>query len=46
MTESKIYEKQSLISEKNIRSLYRLLHLGIYQNKVQQNDSCHDLKML
>ena len=34
MTESKIYEKQKFISEKNIRSLYRLLHLGIYQNKV------------
>jgi len=34
MIESKIYEKQNLITEKNIRSLYRLLHLGIYQNKI------------
>ena len=36
MVESKIYEKQNLITEKNIRSLYRLLHLGIYQNKVDK----------
>ena len=36
MVESKIYEKQNLITEKNIRSLYRLLHLGIYQNKVNK----------
>ena len=43
MVESKIYEKQNLITEKNIRSLYRLLHLGIYQNKVHQEFMIHNL---
>ena len=33
MVEAKMYEKQPLIKEKHIRSLYRLLHLGIYQNQ-------------
>ena len=33
MVEAKLYEKQPLVKEKHIRSLYRLLHLGIYQNQ-------------
>ena len=29
-----IYDKQKMIAEKDIRELYQLLHLGIYQNQI------------
>merc|ERR1712062_259053 len=34
MGQDKVYEKQSLVTEEDVRGLYQLLHLGIYQNQI------------